>query len=404
MEHVIIKRLKKEIVVEKLDDVTKFVDLANSIKKIESEGETLFYRGVQPYYKGKGTEYHENFNKDVIIPKLYRDSLNEKEIIEAALDKYPNEFSNINSNIEVLLKLQHYEIPTRLLDITSNPFIATYFSLDNVPEKKTSKVYIFNSKDFVLKNTQSHTVEMIVSMSRLEIRLQENIKRNLFLYGALALCFTLDFYNMDNNEENKIDISGVTIRKLEEINNILQGCKYFKRLYKEACADKFECTEYDIMLALGELISKEINSYNMFENILELIQNKSLESYSYMFSNTVIAKFIEKHIKSQEEFQKLIGEIRRTYSYFDDRINLFDFFQDYIVTTKNANDRIKNQNGAFILMSPLRTQLSKNLIDKQFDVKSSSDIMRLLSVLNINREFVYPELNHFNYQKYKTEF
>ncbi|EMB58950.1 FRG domain-containing protein [Streptococcus mutans] len=389
---------------EKLDDVTKFVDLANSIKKIESEGETLFYRGVQPYYKGKGTEYHENFNKDVIIPKLYRDSLNEKEIIEAALDKYPNEFSNINSNIEVLLKLQHYEIPTRLLDITSNPFIATYFSLDNVPEKKTSKVYIFNSKDFVLKNTQSHTVEMIVSMSRLEIRLQENIKRNLFLYGALALCFTLDFYNMDNNEENKIDISGVTIRKLEEINNILQGCKYFKRLYKEACADKFECTEYDIMLALGELISKEINSYNMFENILELIQNKSLESYSYMFSNTVIAKFIEKHIKSQEEFQKLIGEIRRTYSYFDDRINLFDFFQDYIVTTKNANDRIKNQNGAFILMSPLRTQLSKNLIDKQFDVKSSSDIMRLLSVLNINREFVYPELNHFNYQKYKTEF
>ncbi|NLQ45096.1 FRG domain-containing protein [Streptococcus mutans] len=404
MEHVIIKRLKKEIVVEKLDDVTKFVDLANSIKKIESEGETLFYRGVQPYYKGKGTEYHENFNKDVIIPKLYRDSLNEKEIIEAALDKYPNEFSNINSNIEVLLKLQHYEIPTRLLDITSNPFIATYFSLDNVPEKKTSKVYIFNSKDFVLKNTQSHTVEMIVSMSRLEIRLQENIKRNLFLYGALALCFTLDFYNMDNNEENKIDISGVTIRKLEEINNILQGCKYFKRLYKEACADKFECTEYDIMLALGELISKEINSYNMFENILELIQNKSLESYSYMFSNTVIAKFIEKHIKSQEEFQKLIGEIRRTYSYFDDRINLFDFFQDYIVSTKNANDRIKNQNGAFILMSPLRTQLSKNLIDKQFDVKSSSDIMRLLSVLNINREFVYPELNHFNYQKYKTEF
>ncbi|EMB81090.1 FRG domain-containing protein [Streptococcus mutans] len=389
---------------EKLDDVTKFVDLANSIKKIESEGETLFYRGVQPYYKGKGTEYHENFNKDVIIPKLYRDSLNEKEIIEAALDKYPNEFSNINSNIEVLLKLQHYEIPTRLLDITSNPFIATYFSLDNVPEKKTSKVYIFNSKDFVLKNTQSHTVEMIVSMSRLEIRLQENIKRNLFLYGALALCFTLDFYNMDNNEENKIDISGVTIRKLEEINNILQGCKYFKRLYKEACADKFECTEYDIMLALGELISKEINSYNMFENILELIQNKSLESYSYMFSNTVIAKFIEKHIKSQEEFQKLIGEIRRTYSYFDDRINLFDFFQDYIVSTKNANDRIKNQNGAFILMSPLRTQLSKNLIDKQFDVKSSSDIMRLLSVLNINREFVYPELNHFNYQKYKTEF
>ncbi len=389
---------------EKLDVVTKFVDLANSIKKIESEGETLFYRGVQPYYKGKGTGYHENFNKDVIIPKLYRDSLNEKEIIEAALDKYPNEFSNINSNIEVLLKLQHYEIPTRLLDITSNPFIATYFSLDNVPEKKTSKVYIFNSKDFVLKNTQSHTVEMIVSMSRLEIRLQENIKRNLFLYGALALCFTLDFYNMDNNEENKIDISGVTIRKLEEINNILQGCKYFKRLYKEACADKFECTEYDIMLALGELISKEINSYNMFENILELIQNKSLESYSYMFSNTVIAKFIEKHIKSQEEFQKLIGEIRRTYSYFDDRINLFDFFQDYIVTTKNANDRIKNQNGAFILMSPLRTQLSKNLIDKQFDVKSSSDIMRLLSVLNINREFVYPELNHFNYQKYKTEF
>lgn len=376
---------------KQLHDVRFFVTLAERIKEVESAGETLFYRGVQPYYKGKGTEYHENFKNDMIIPKLYRDSLNEKEIIEAALEKYPNEFSDVNSNIEILLKLQHYEIPTRLLDITSNPFIATYFSLDNVSKKKTSKVYVFNSENFILKNTQSHTVEMIASMSRLEKRLQENIKRNLLLYGALIVYDILVQYKANQSKENKSSISKEIVDKLELVSSNLSNCEYFKKLYDSLKLD-------DYMFALGELQSSNLK--NQLEIIFDLMKDRNLTDYRELSS--MCFKEIGNYIKSQEEFQKLIGEIRRTYSYFDDRINLLDFFQDYIVTTKNANDRIKNQNGAFILMSPLRTQLSQNLIDKQFSVKSSGDIMSLLSVLNINKEFIYPELNHFDYNKYKN--
>ena len=84
------------------------------------EDECLFYRG------------HSNCSYK-LIPSLFRkdDWLNnEKKMFLELLTRCPNDFINHNTNIEKLAEMQHYGLPTRLLDVTRNPLIALYFSCE----------------------------------------------------------------------------------------------------------------------------------------------------------------------------------------------------------------------------------------------------------------------------------
>jgi len=65
-----------------------------------------------------------------VLPNIFRgDGLNhEHTIIDRALRQNPLEFRDCTSNFEILTKLQHYGLGTRLLDVTLNPLVALFFA------------------------------------------------------------------------------------------------------------------------------------------------------------------------------------------------------------------------------------------------------------------------------------
>lgn len=120
--------------------------IANFIKKLGtfklSDDHMRFFRGHT------SCEYNLN-------PTIFRTENNhlvDKEdiIINELSAIYPELFDKCNSTLEKLVIAQHYGIPTRLLDITSNPLVALYFACQK--EKRTKKkeiignaiVYIFD--------------------------------------------------------------------------------------------------------------------------------------------------------------------------------------------------------------------------------------------------------------------
>ena len=104
----------------------------------------------------KNTYYRGQANKEWKIKcSLFRNSLIEKEeqLIQEVLNRRPLDFINCKNNLEKLVLMQHYGIPTRLLDITINPLVALYFSCEG-EEEEDGAVYIFEENNDIDLNSR----------------------------------------------------------------------------------------------------------------------------------------------------------------------------------------------------------------------------------------------------------
>lgn len=86
--------------------------------------------------------------------------------IDFAEDKY---------TFDKLVRMQHYSLPTRLLDITSNPLISLYFACNSNNETE-GEVIIFSIDKRHIKYFDSNTASCIANLARLSQDDKENIK------------------------------------------------------------------------------------------------------------------------------------------------------------------------------------------------------------------------------------
>ncbi|HAT3807039.1 TPA: FRG domain-containing protein, partial [Serratia marcescens] len=78
-----------------------------------------------------------------------------------------NEFINTASTFDVLVKMQHYSLPTRLLDLSTNPLVALYFACSNYKnDTYDGEVKILNIPTNEVKYFDSDTVTIISNIAK----------------------------------------------------------------------------------------------------------------------------------------------------------------------------------------------------------------------------------------------
>ncbi len=167
-------KTKKQSNEHKVTTVRGFIDKVLSLKG--SSDNEVFYRGHSDKdYKLVPTL----FRTDTQGNYLYLDKehiLYRELIISNSLD-----FAQDNGTLDRLVRMQHYSLPTRLLDITSNPLIALYFACISKPEKQ-GEVISFSLEAEKIKYFDSDTASCIANLARLPFKDRKDLTLGALWY------------------------------------------------------------------------------------------------------------------------------------------------------------------------------------------------------------------------------
>lgn len=207
-----------------------------SILSILPEADTsdngVFFRGESKnYIETKGSYISDTR----LQPSVFRGADEKKDYYDA-LTNFPQEFSDL-SNLSKLAKMQHYNYPTRLLDLTTNPLVALWFACSDYSRYR--KIVIQNEREdgyfFVVKTKVENVLTcdsdkalLLSCLAKLDDKTEKPELLKVLQYAI----------------DQDVDISETIISDLRQKSCYEEGAKIFAKYIGEATRERAAFSRY----------------------------------------------------------------------------------------------------------------------------------------------------------------
>lgn len=335
----------------KVEKLNEFIEVIMGFEKILRKNNSYTKKMI---YRGMANDSWEP------IPSVARNrklEINEKELIHELKYRYPDNFSNLNTNFEMLANMQHYGLPTRLLDFTENPIIALYFACR---EMKTRNGRILCLYDYV--NPYMNVYANILCDIACNGRINEKIDLYTKKYNISPLRFLSEMYYGHPYVSMKPPYWNERQKRQRSIFLIFSSL---------VCDSYGQAIYYEYDYNINKRVRLSIEEH---EDLTEIFENSMWEPRNY---------FIEKYPSKQA-----LSFILDKYSW--KLMNSCYEQEDIKTKERNFTNRFSlNEQLEIINEDNLENDFCSIIIP----AKCKKTILEELNFIGINESFVYPEIN-----------
>lgn len=213
-----------------IENVSDFIQQVLLINKDHLNSET--------YYRG-----HGNAAKFKLQPSLFRESgtkgkiyLEEENFLyKELLTAEPDSFSRDILSVDILTRMQHYGMPTRLLDITSNPLTALYFACENVNEHEiiTSKT-LPSEEEYTVKKIDGNIEYQFKKLVDAEVIILNISQGRIKFFDSDTVSCLSNLVKLNSFQKNNLQLqilNGPKLNPLEPVTTQYLHCIQQEKLY-----------------------------------------------------------------------------------------------------------------------------------------------------------------------------
>ena len=329
--------------------ITNVKTVLTLMKVQDPECEILFRGENKGYIKDGDTR---------LLPSAFR-GVDERKYYYDAVTNFSEEFARLSS-ISKLAKMQHYNYPTRLLDLTTNPLVALWFACSDYSryrkttqkkEREDGFLYLILTKTKNFLTCDSDRALLLACLSKLNDEQHEKEQLQKLLECNIAF-----------NKKCKLNDNEIKIDR--DFINIIKGDK---KKHPEILSYSND--------TIWDMLVKKQSKENLLNTITEGVDYK----------------------KSASIFEKFIGEAHRErFAFSEYRTDPRDILSTFIVRPMIENERQRKQEGLFAIFGINSKEYNNS---KDFKITSylvpknkKKPILEQLDKLGINEATLFGDM------------